>query len=290
MGGVVHIFRASLLPLARACFLAGMGAFMIMLSVSPMYWRFLNPKYAWLSLGTGVAIALVGVGSLCIPQTARRSWGVVAGELAAVGVFLGLALTAVTVPNPFSIPVPSVASEDGFIQDAGTFVLHDAPPPATFSGAEPAVREAHSARLLLADGEYVRINIAELLAAEGTDSVSAGQRYVVRGGVVRTPELDAAGYIGVGRLLITCCFADAAGVAYLVRVENPQAWPHGGWVETAGILRPRDAKSPASVPVRGALSAIISDKYVLEAQKVESGHMPDIPFIFSVHRAEPYAF
>ncbi|GFM36817.1 TIGR03943 family putative permease subunit [Desulfovibrio psychrotolerans] len=349
----------------ESCLLIWSGAFMLVLAHSTAYWRFLNPKYDWLTIVAGTALILLGFASLF-----HRSRRPRADELAALMVFAALAGAAFALPNPF----------------------YDEPP-ATFTGAE--AREEITPRVTLGGREYVRINIAELLAHEGRNTLSAGGRYALRGRVARTPELDAAGYIAVNRLLIACCFADASGVGYLVRVDTPQNFTPGQWVRVAGTLRllaeshdtagdngsdngSKGARSlasffaaaqnpqadgqsgtdagtgfetgpgtdstdrdtgtddasvlpdspPGSLPepapglpspapgqpsaeghispgeaipglpptpgkairVQGALSAILSDVFILHADHAEIVPVPDIPFIFDIREQEPYSY
>ena len=45
-----------------------------------------------------------------------------------------------------------------------------------------------------------------------------------------------------------------------------------------------------SIAVQGVLSAIFSDVYMVRAEHVDPVPMPDIPFIFSIHQQEPYAY
>lgn len=341
----------------ESCLLIWSGAFMLVLAHSSAYWRFLNPKYDWLTIVAGAALVLLGFA--CLFHRARRPR---ADELAALMVFAALAGAAFALPNPF------------FDE-----------PPATFTGAE--AREEIAPRITLGGREYVRINIAELLAHEGRNTLTAGGRYALRGRVARTPELDAAGYIAVNRLLIACCFADASGVGYLVRVDTPQNFTPGQWVRVAGTLRllaeshdtaadngdngskgasglasffaaaqtpqadgqsgtgagtgfetgstdrgtgtadtsvlpdspigsptgspfePAPGLPPAeghippgeaipglpptpgkAIRVQGALSAILSDVFMLHADHAEIVPAPDIPFIFDIREQEPYSY
>ncbi|TVM19295.1 hypothetical protein DPQ33_02740 [Oceanidesulfovibrio indonesiensis] len=274
---------SALARLLQACLVAATGAFMLMLAASPIYWRFLNPKYAWLTLSAGGIIALLALAVLL-----DRSRTVRASEAAGLVVFLLLAGTAVTLPNPFYDVVPSGLSGEEYAEwtTPGFDGAAERATPA-FDDAQ----ETTDSKIVLDGVAFTKINVAELLTAEQDQRARAGDAFVVQGQVARTPELDAAGYIAVTRLFIVCCFADAAGVAYLVDVNDPQQFPPGSWVHAAGTLAPASGlpdKIPLSVP--GALSAMAGDTFVLTGHRVALGPMPDIPFLFEVRYQEPYAY
>lgn len=204
---------ANYLRFLESCFLICFGAFMLVLANSSLYWQFMNPRYSWLTMAGGIVLVILG-GATTYDRTRRPRLD----ELAGLGVFVATAVSAFCLPAPF-------ADE----------------PPTTFSA--PAVQEEPASRFVQDGHEYVRANIAELLNLEGRENLQAGERFAMQGQVIRTPELDSAGYIVLNRLFVACCFADAVNVAYLVRVEQPAQFRMGDWVGVAGIVRPLAADS-----------------------------------------------
>jgi len=47
---------AALFRMIEACLLCAMGAFMVVLSQSSIYWQFFNPKYSWLTFVSGTIV------------------------------------------------------------------------------------------------------------------------------------------------------------------------------------------------------------------------------------------
>lgn len=251
------------LRLVQACLLAAMGTFMVTLALSPNYWQFLNPKYSWLTLTSGVLLTLVSFG--CIIHRTRRARF---DEMSALGVFLLLATLAITLPNNLFTQTPGGETEGSF---TGTWP-EVGPPTMSIDGTE-----------------YIRINSAELIMGETEGWVQPGNQYVVQGMVARSPELDQAGYIAVGRLFIACCFADASGVATLVEVDDPTSYDPGQWVQAAGILAPM--KNPGgTLSMTGALSAITSEQYGLTDTTVTTSGQPSVPFVFEIRKEAPFAY
>lgn len=284
----------------ESCLLMWSGAFMLVLSNSTLYWQFLNPRYAWITMVAGGVLVVLGFAALYNRARTPRT-----DELLALTVAAGLALAAFVLPNPyFAEPVSRL---DG-----------------------PAAPMVTPARITVDGQEYVQINLAELLNMEGNNTMPQNARFSVRGQVLRTPSLDAAGFIAIHRLFVACCFADATAVGYLVQVDDPHVFTQGDWVRVTGPVerlqngipdpvlaqavpqsavqagtgengtaapQPRPGHVVATVPgtsgsiaVQGVLSAIFSDVYMVRAEHVDPVPMPDIPFVFSIHQQEPYAY
>lgn len=260
-----------LLRFLESCLLAATGIFMAGLAVSPIYWRFINPKYSWLTFSAGGILAVLGIYRLF-----QRSGKGDVTESTGLAVFLALAVAATLLPNPFFDFAPQGLSDDAVVE--------------TSAGTEEASVGEPASRIVIDGEEYVKINVAELLAGESEGWAQEGEKFVFRGIVSRTPELDAAGYIAVSRLFVFCCFADAVGVTYLVKLEEPQDYQTGEWVKVAGALAAGGGVDSQPPLVSGALSAVMSEKFVFMADSVEKSNMPDIPFIFQIRDKEPFAF
>lgn len=264
MAAVFRCIEAALLVL--------MGSFMVVLSRSSSYWHYINPKYAWLTCVAGVLVLVMGCGCFFHVERKRKI-----SELVGLLVFLALAGVATSMPRTFSSDSP-------------------AQKPAAFSGGSLTQSYADEdasaleARLVIDDVEYVKINVAELIAGETEGHVAAGGNYAIQGAVVRTPELDQAGYIGVGRLLISCCFADATGVVCLVKVDAPEMYAPGDWVRVAGRLRESTDFSGRELAVTGALTAVRSEHLIMDSVQVSSQQVEGMPFIFEIRGEEPYTY
>lgn len=251
---------AAIFRLTEAFLLVSMGAFMAVLSQSSMYWQFINPKYSWLTLVSGVVLAITGFGSLINTQRQRK-----VSEFVGILVFLFLAGTALT-------------SFDYMREgDLGGSLTME-----SVADALPSV--------VVGDTEYTKINGAELLLGEQGGFVSAGQAYAVQGAVVRTPELDQAGFIALGRLNIICCFADSVGVVTLVKVANPEGFEHGSWARALGVLEEGTVLQGKSIIISGSLTGTRSEKHFLRATEVKEQSVAGLPFIFEVRDQVPFAY
>ncbi|WP_419786180.1 hypothetical protein [Pseudodesulfovibrio sp.] len=260
----------TLLRLLEALLLTGMGAFMVWLSGSSIYWQLLNPRYSWLTLTAGAIFVLLGIAHLFHAGCKGR-----VAQLLSIAIFLGLTGMAVLGPDTFTPPSPPPGG--GYTGGSLTRSYDDeAPPP------QPAIT---------VDGvTYTRLNLAELLAGEDGGWTRENERYAVQGTVLRSPELDKAGYIAVVRLYVYCCFADAVGVVALVAVDDPTGYRQGTWVRVLGTLT-RGAPFPGQTfNVTGAFSTARSDTYVITADQVKETAIEGVPFILDINREPPFAY
>lgn len=270
----------SVLRFIEACLLMAMGTFMATLAVSSAYWQFMNPKYSWLTLGTGAVLIVVSFGCLFNTQRQRRM-----SELIGIVVFLILAATAIVKSDYLSMSTMPDASDD-----QASWGVPEMPNPAGGSLSDP-YREPSSGTAVVIDGrEYVKINVAELLNLELEGRLDAGGKYAMQGAVLRTPELDKAGYIGIGRLLISCCFADSTGVVTLVRVGDPTAYRTGSWVRAVGVLEEDTPFPGETITVTGALTAARSERFVMDGVDVTEVPVEGVPFVFEIRKAVPFAY
>lgn len=252
---------AAIFRLFEGCLLVAMGTFMVTLSQSSLYWQFLNPKYSWLTLVSGIALAIIGFACLFNVQRQRKL-----SEFVGILVFLSLAATA-------------VYSFDSMVETE------------TIEGSLTTEYSANETPSVTIGGtEYVKINGAELMLAEQEGNVAAGQAYAVQGALIRSSELDQTGHVGVGRLLITCCFADSIGVVTLVKVTNPEAYSPGAWVRVLGVVEEGKSLPGQNIVLNGALTGVRSERFVLRADEVEERKVEGVPFIFEIRNEAPYAY
>jgi len=238
-----------------------MGTFMVVLSQSSVYWQFLNPKYSWLTLISGTALVIIGFACLINTQRQRKM-----SEFIGILIFLLLAGTA-------------IVSFDYMVEpDFGSGSLT----------REHTVDETPTVKL--GNTEYVKINSAELVLGEQEGTVMAGQAYAVQGAVIRSKKLDQEGYIALGRLNITCCFADSIGVVTLVQVSNPESYSHGTWARVLGVLEEGVPLPGETIVLNGALTGVRSEKYILRAAEVTEQPVEGVPFIFEIRDKAPFAY
>lgn len=264
----------------EALLVLALGAYMTALAGSSVYWMLLNPAFKPLTLAGGVGIALAGLAGLAWPRAVPLGPGRLA-RLAALGVvlaciFLGQGRALFTV---------SPLGED--VMDYGQA-------PTSFSA--PAVEEVE-ARESWEGAQYIRLNLAELFnlsqaagAAPLAPEAAAG--YVLRGQVLRTPELDARGQVALVRLSVFCCLADAVGFALLLDMDDPAVLEHGSWLKAFVALRPEavppELENAASHP--DAFFTSLVPNHAARPVRLEAIRPPDIPYIFAIHAAEPYAY
>ena len=258
----------------EALLLASMGAFMAGLARSDTYWQFLNPRYAWLTLTAGAVIILLGAVHLF--HKGRKGQVL---QVLALAAFLGLALSAVNGPHLFAGPQPQLEAPPRVSRyTGGSLTL-------SYDDSLPAERTVETM-----DGrEYARMNLAELLAGED-DWVREGKRVAVQGLLLRTPEMDRAGYVAVARLYIYCCFADAVGIVAMVKVDDPQAYRPGSWVRVLGMLGTDPPFQDRTLAVAGALTTARSDQFAINADAVDEAPVEGVPFILEVCQTPPFAY
>jgi len=283
---------AAVVRFIEACLLAAMGAFMVALALSSGYWQYLNPKYSWLTLVAGGCVMTLGFAALLDGHRRRKGT-----ELAGLTVFLGLAVASQMLPGMLADSGPAMPGRGGLSFSGGFGGVRSDGYDSEFGGgygpgfgggyeddldAEPVV--AHAGQ------EYVKINVAELIAGESGGWVRQGDLFAVQGGLARTPELDRAGLVAVTRLFISCCFADAAGVVALVRVDDPESFAPGSWVRVLGRVMPVPAVEATRISIFGALTAIRSDRFALLAENIETQEFTGIPYLFEIRSRQPFAY
>ncbi len=270
------IDMASFLRLCETCLFCLIGSFMVVLACSSEYWRYIHPKYSWLSITAGSIIILLGIATFF-----NRSKKARASELIAFLIFCIIAFASTSLPTPFM----------GAEHEAGLEDLGPEEPPLSFTGLPEPTQEQQSPRLTIDGKEYIKINQAELIVLDGDKRVQPGDRYVIQGSVVRTPVLDASGVVAVARLLITCCFADAAATAYLVNVPSPEAFENGEWVRVAGRIQTEaESLKQITLPVPGAITTVIGENYMLQSDEIQPDKPTGLPFLFQIRNQEPYAY
>jgi hypothetical protein len=236
------------------------GAYAGLLVLFGDYWRFLNPKFQWL---TGVTAAmLIVVGTIATLNPNKR-------------------------PSFSRILVFLVLLRIMFMASSGIPVTRQADLPPELEGPSDA-----QPRAAMNGREYIRINLAELyvLCREGEPDKLA-DHYVVRGMVSRSEQLDRSGQFVLLRPLITCCLADSVLVGFRAQHDRLDEIADGQWVEVYLTLRGLSEKPPpAGLRIKGMRMVALSDSHILAPDGITGIDEPEIPFIFDIREAEPYAY
>lgn len=256
---------AMLMRLTESGLVTAVGVFMVVLSRSSLYWQFINPKYSWLTFAAGCVLTLVGFG--CLFNRSRRAKP---SEIFGLALFLGISVVAVGSLEP--------------LMGGG---LGASAAPTTLSGEAPA---QVSPTLSVGGREYIKINVAELIRGADEGYVSAGTDYAIQGTLIRSPDLDAKGYVCVARRLIVCCFADSIGVMCLVKVDQPEAYEIGAWVRALGVLEEGAPPVKEPLDLDGTLTDIWGERYVLRAREVREHPVQGLPFVFEVRTEAPFSY
>lgn len=253
---------ASLRRWALGLLLINLGGFMAALVASGQAWQFLNPKYQWLTGLTAGGLLLTGV---VVPFDQRLRPRLT--TLAALVVFAVIGGYAASGMVPVAAP-PGMATS--------------------------APQDTGPSRVTVQGQEYVRMNTAEayLLAEKAQSAAQPPLRIAVRGMVAHTPELTARGEMGLVRLSITCCFADALGVGLRVRGVEPGSTAPGSWLLVHGRLEtlPDPDERVGAIVLPGVITTMLSSRMRLVAEAVEGIEPPAVPYMFEYRDKEPYAF
>ncbi len=220
------------------------------------YWRFLNPKFKWLTAATALALIVVGVAATIHPNKRPK--------VSRIIIFLILMRVF--------------------------WVAHAGFSPGNRGVAESPEKE--QPRVTVKGIQYIKINLAELysLCQEGKQEKLA-LHYAVQGIVKRDRQLDRLGQFALVRSTVFCCLADAVGMGFRVKYDHVDKLADGQWVEVFGTLDDLSEKLPDPVlRIAGMNITVLNDSYMLFPSKVSDIKVPEIPFILDIRQAEPYAY
>jgi uncharacterized repeat protein (TIGR03943 family) len=236
--------------------LLAIGIYAFLLVFFGNYWRFLNPKFKWLTAATALVLMVVGVASLLHPDKEPK--------LSRIIIFLLLLRLFWVAPAAIS--------------------------PAHRPTAQSP--EEEPSRVTVEGAQYIKINLAELysLCREGVEAKLA-MHYAVRGMVKRDRQLDRLGQFALVRSTVFCCLADAVGMGFRVKYDHVDKLRDGEWVEIFGTLAPMVSKFPdPAIGMAGMNITVLNDSCMLLPNKVSATRKPQIPFILDIKQAEPYAY
>jgi hypothetical protein len=232
---------------------AAIGLYMGLLVLFGDYWRFLNPKFKWLTGATAVMLIATGIVATIVPNKKPGVFRII--------VFL-IFVRALSVGN---------------LGISLTPVIHPDTGPSR----------------LVADGiEYIKINLAELyVLSEKKEPVKISAHYVVRGIVKRSRPLDSLGEFALIRNAVFCCLADSVAMGFRVQYDDPEELADGQWAEVYGTLSPLTQElADPEFQAEGLHLTVLNESYGLTPTKIVSIEEPEIPFMFDFEEQEPYAY
>jgi uncharacterized repeat protein (TIGR03943 family) len=267
------------------------GAYAGLLIFSGNYWRFLNPKFIWLTAITAVILMLVGA-IVVLKHNQRPSLG-------RISVFLILLIVLIS-GNLGRASHQPIAAKPRVAGPSTTQCAPGLKPPPDqdpFAGQDPLkiplVGENDKVSRVTMDGhEYVRINLAELYTlCKNPQPGTLDQRFVVRGIVHRNKRLDRLNQFGLLRTVVFCCLADCFGVGFRVQAGQLNKLADGQWVEVYGTLK-RSARKllDPHLHIEDMRYYDLSESCVLVPTTVIPITEPGDPYIFECRTNEPFAF
>jgi DUF1980 C-terminal domain len=225
------------------------------------YWRFLNPKFKWLTALAAIALMVLGVTATRYPTKRPKLFRIV--------IFLILLRVIAVAPSGISLAGHRVAV-------FGAAAVDKEKPRVTMSGRE-----------------YVRINLAELyLHCDEAKNGPAAMRYAVRGIVKRDPRMDRLDQFAIVRNTVFCCLADSVGMGFRVQYDGRvDELTDGQWVEVYGTVRGTPETMPdLGLRIKGMNLTVLNETHILAADQARVTKEPEIPYIIDIRSTEPYAY
>jgi uncharacterized repeat protein (TIGR03943 family) len=239
--------------------LVALAVYVGVLVLAGEYWRFLNPKFKWLTGAT--AVLLLVTGAIAVWKPHRRP------RLSRLIVFL-LFFRFLTMGMS-----GSVSYVKGFA--------------AVFGGSAPA---AERSRVVMNGREYIRINLGELYQlGQRREPEQVAQAYVVQGKVMKSRVLDEAGQFALMRVAVFCCMADALAMGFRVQAGPAAELVDGQWIEVYGTLKRQTIETDPGIRIPGMFLSVVSETNILVPVRIIPIKEPAIPFMFEFRKAEPYA-
>jgi hypothetical protein len=240
--------------------LLAIGIYAVLLVFFGDYWRFLNPKFKWLTAAAALILMVVGAVATLHPDKRPK--------LSRIIIFLVL------------LRVLFVANSGISFSGHGT------------AGAMGANLDKEKPRVTMNGTEYVKINVAELhLLCSETEDPKLTLRYTIRGIVKRDVRLDRQGQFALIRNTVFCCLADSVGMGFRVQYGHVDELTDGQWVEVyATVKRSSEELQDPGLRVKGMNMTVLSESHILMADQIVGIKEPEIPFIIDIRSAEPYAY
>lgn len=234
-------------------FVLGLGLYMLFLSQTEAYSAFMNPKFRLLTAAAAVGLCIVGAAYLIRPNGRT--------DLLRTLCFAVLGL---------------------LILHAGTGVVKSS---AVFAAKPPETRTDPETHVIRNGEAYLKSNPARLfLLFQTGHAARLDQRYVTRGIVKRSAQLDRLGRFALLRGNMVCCLADAIAMGVMVADDGSREFQDGAWVTAFG--RAQATPDPQPITDLGAAGevpfAMVYDKAVFVAEAAERIERPRFPFVFEL--------
>ncbi len=246
------------------------GAYASLLVVYGDYGHYLNPRFKWLTGFTAALLMVIGTLGI-FKANKRASYFRICIFLIFLGIiFWGNSGRPVSQKAYSQVPLESPADSR--------------------SQAESVVD--NKSRLTMNGLEYIKINLGELYSlCEEPKPDKMARRYVVRGFVKRTKQMDRSGCFVILRSAVVCCLADSVGVGFRVKYDRPNEFEDGQWVEVYGTLGSLAQKLPApDLRIKEIRLAVLCNSYILVPARIVTTEEPETPFMFQFSDSEPYGF
>jgi len=232
----------------------GLGLYMLILCQTEAYAAFMNPRFRPLTAAAAVGFCLAGAAFLLRPD--GRSDGLRT---------LCFAILAVMAAH------------------AGSGSLKGA---AGFAAKPPAEIRTDPDPYLVRNGDsYLKSNPARLfLSLQTGQAAPPDQRYVTRGIIKRSAQLDRIGKFALLRGNMVCCLADAIAMGMMVSTEGFPVLRDGDWLVVFGRVQ----LLPEAFPITdlGGTGEVpfsmVFDKAFLVAEAIEKMEQPRFPYVFEL--------
>jgi len=234
-------------------FVLGLGLYMLLLSQTEDYSAFMNPKFRLLTAAAAVGLCIVGAAFLIRPE-------------GRAGMLRTLCFAVLGV----------------LILHAGTGAVKSS---AVFTVKPPEARTDPEPHVVWNGNSYLKSNPARLfLLFQTGHAAPSDQRYVTRGIVKRSAQLDRLGKFALLRGNMVCCLADAIAMGVMVAADGSREFQDGDWVMAFG--RAQATPEPQPITDLGGAGevafAMVYDKAVFVAETLERIERPRFPFVFEL--------
>lgn len=235
-------------------FVLGLGFYMLLLSRTEAYAAFMNPRFRPLTAAAAFGFLIVGAAFLVRPAGGTNILRTLC--FAMLGM---LALIAGA----------------GNLKGSAGFTAK--PPPEVRADPDPC---------MVRNGDrYLKSNPARLfLIVQADPAARSDQRYVTRGIVKRSAQLDRLGKFALLRGNMVCCLADAIAMGVMVAGEGIPPLRDGDWVVVFGRLQPlpeaaliTDLGGTGEVPF-----SMVQDRAFLTAEAIQKMERPRFPYVFEL--------
>jgi hypothetical protein len=245
--------KRALLALDGALVL-GLGLYMLLLTRTEAYTAFMNPRFRPLTVAAAVGFLIVGAAFLVRPAGGTN--------LLRTLCFATLGMLA-------------LSAGAGALKGTAGFAVK--PPPEVRVDPDPYV--------VWNGDRYLKSNPARLfLSVQADPTVRSDQRFVTRGIVKRSAQLDRLGKFAVLRGNMVCCLADAIAMGMMVAGEGVPLLRDGDWIVVFGRLQPlpeavliSDLGGTDEVPF-----SMVQDKAFLAVEAIEKMERPRFPYVFEL--------